>query len=98
MEWELDIEGNWTGEWITDDDRAHENILDEDVGYKLSIENIGLVSQGRRQLLTADESSFYMEHDNDDGQETHLSGISAGASVNSGATSSAASGGSGQSG
>ena len=69
-----DEEGNWLGTWTTADDKLQQDLLDEDMGYKLEFDNLQLVENDgrRRQLLQVDQASvktFQVDVD----QATHLS-------------------------
>ena len=73
VEFHHDDEGNWLGTWTTADDRLQQDLLDEDMGYKLEFDNLQLVekdTKSRRRILRADDASIQSFHVE---QETHLS-------------------------
>ena len=59
VDFQHDEEGNWLGTWTTADDKLQQDLLDEDMGYKLKFDNLQLVeNEGRRrQLLQVDQAS-----------------------------------------
>ena len=75
IEFHHDDEGNWLGTWTTADDRLQQDLLDEDMGYKLEFDNLQLVekdTKSRRRILRADDTSV-KSFQVDVEQETHLS-------------------------
>ena len=104
VEFHTDDDGNWTGEWTTEDDRLHAIMLAEDVGYKLQFDNLQMIQQEERRnrsMLRTDEASLATLGMNDleDGQtQTSATSTVYDNEDESVAASSTASGGSGSSG
>ena len=53
-----DDEGNWTGEWVTEDDRIHEQMINEDLGYAIEFDNMQLIDQANVRVMAASDASF----------------------------------------
>ena len=58
----LDQDGNWTGEWTTENDDMNDNLFSEDMGF--NIDNIALVEHdnNRRTVFTTDDASMRSFH------------------------------------
>ena len=54
-----DENGNFTGNWTTEDDKLNADLLSEDVGYNINIENIDLLNQDqpKRRVFTQTDAS-----------------------------------------
>jgi hypothetical protein len=48
----LDDGGNWTGKWITADDQAQQEFIDEDLGFEINIEGLQLLDTLERPPVT----------------------------------------------
>ena len=53
-----DTEGNWLGGWTTSDDQVQSNIIDEDMGYEIRIDNMEEVQGNQRRILSAEDASL----------------------------------------
>ena len=94
VEFTLDDEGNWTGEWVTEDDRIHEQMLNEDLGYAIEFDNMQIVDNNNVRVLAASDASFRtFGYESTEGQPTQPSDDNS--TVYSVATGSIASGASG---
>ena len=73
VDFETDEAGNWTGQWTTEGDLIQKHLLDEDLGFKIELENMEILGSGRR-MLHADDASFksFRVPKEDDGQSTQL--------------------------
>ena len=99
VEFQMDDEGNWTGQWTTEGDKVQKNLLDEELGYKIEFENMDMIEGRGKRMLHADDASArtFNVSKEDEGQVTQLPDDADDArSVN--AAASVASGGGGESG
>ena len=73
VDFDVDDEGNWTGKWTTEGDVVQKHLLDEDLGFKIELENMEMIEGGRR-LLHQDDASFktFNVPKDTEGQSTQL--------------------------
>ena len=60
MDFEYDDSGEWTGRWVTDEDKLLQDILGDDVGIDLQLEGMEILNHSDADNVhTVDDHSFY---------------------------------------